>query len=109
MKKFKDLYQFVEYCEEINNDTEGFFLLSLVASTSTKEELLEDATKTLTEYYKWLKEAIDEELFNMASIIHKALENEKVHYMELGRCVLKASISKDIKRLDTELKERYLC
>jgi hypothetical protein len=111
MKKFKSITKFVDYCEEINenqDDSVEFFLISTLAATLTKEELLLDAEEALNEYYKWLSIAVDSESFYVAGTIFNAKESEMAHYMDLGKAVLKKTIKKDIINIDKAIKLKYL-
>jgi len=111
MQKFKTITNFVDYCENINenqDDSVEFFLISTLAASLTKEELLSDAGEALKEYYKWLKMAIDTESFYIAGTIFSAKEAEMAHYMDLGKAVLKKTIKKDIIALDKAMKLKYL-
>lgn len=111
MEKFKSITKFVEYCEGINenkDESPEFFLISVLAATLTKEELLHDANEALNEYYKWLKVAVDTESYYSAGCIFSAKEAEMSHYTDLGKAVLKKTIKKDIINLDKAMKLKYL-
>jgi hypothetical protein len=108
MKDISNLHDFVDYCESVNCDSNELFLLSILASQLTKEELMEDITECLTIYYKWLKESINEELYDFSQIINEAREAEITHYNQLAFAILKKNIIKDIRSIDNELKNTYL-
>ncbi len=112
MKQFKSLNAFINYCNEINSSEEEdnleFLLISALAASSTREELLDDAKDALTEYYKWLAVAIEYELFESAGAIQNALQSESDHYIQLGKAVLKKNLKKDITELNTRIKLKTL-
>jgi hypothetical protein len=111
MQKFTSISKFVEYCEVINensDDSVEFFLISTLAASLTKEELLKDAEEALKEYYKWLKVAVETESYYTAGTIFNAKEAEMAHYIDLGKAVLKKTIKKDIINLDKSIKLKYL-
>lgn len=111
MKQFKSLNAFVKYCHEINETEEDnleFLLISALAASSTKEELLDDAKDALKEYYRWMKIAIDYELFESAGAIQNALQSESDHYIQLAKVVLKKNIKKDIYELNKHIKLKTL-
>jgi len=108
MQKIRNLYDFVNYCEGINEDNNDFFLISLLTATINQEELLADVRESLTVYYKWLKEAVDGEFFLFAETINKAHKAEIDHYIKLSKSMYKNSLKKEIKAIDEELKAKYL-
>lgn len=111
MKKFKQITDFIKYCENINENNDEnpeFFLISILAASLTKEELLNDAEEALNEYYKWLKVSIDTESYYSAGCIFSAKEAEMAHYTDLGKAVLKKTIKKDIIALDKSIKLKIL-
>jgi len=111
MKKFTSITKFVDYCNEINenqDDSAEFLLISVLAASLSKEELLSDAEETLKEYYKWLKMAVETESFYIAGTIFNAKEAEMAHYIDLGKAVLNKKIKKDITNLDKAMKLKYL-
>jgi len=113
MKPFKNLIEFINYCEEVcsmDEQDDDFFLLTILASVSTitKERILEDLNKCLTVYYGWLKNAVDEEMFSSAAQIVQAKQCELEHFIKLANVVIKEDITKDVIALDKLLNETYL-
>lgn len=111
MKQFRQLTDFVKYCEQINEKQEEsakFLLVSIFAFSYNKEELLEDIQEALEQYYKWLKVAIDGEHYLLAGCIQSAKEAEIDHYVDLAKQSLKLNIKKDIKTIDKVVKFKLL-
>lgn len=108
MEDLRKLTEFISYCEEVKQETNDLWLLSLIAANSTKEEFLQDITKSLETYYKFLQISIKNEMYLNAGTIWNAKSIEMDHYNELGLSVFKKSIKKDINLIDKKLKLKYL-
>jgi hypothetical protein len=114
--KFKNLIEFISYCEEVCDsieDSEELFILSTIASASyiNLERLIEDANITLNQYYHWLKEAIKEEMYMSAAQIVTAKQCEIEHYLQLANNVIPQDITEfkyAIIELDLQLNNQYL-
>lgn len=108
MKNFKTLYDFHKYCEDVNEDSNDFFMIALCTSTISEQELLDDVSECLTIYYKYLKEAVDGEFYKMAHDINLAVKAEVAHYTRLGKALYKKSMKKQINAIGEEIKQKYL-
>lgn len=118
METFKNLYQFIEHCEDIiqqakENNKDEFALITIMAQANhlNDERLLNDARITLEVYYDFLQEAIAEELFIFCSIIVKAKNIEIDHYIALAQTIIPEDaidFKKQIIALDIILNDQYL-
>jgi hypothetical protein len=115
MKAFKNLTNFIKYCEQVCNyddsDEDEFVILAALAQASylTPEKLIEDVEITLHVYYKFLEEAIDQELYYMAAVIVTAKNCEIEHYINLSNNVLPLDeLKESIIQVDKELNQQYL-
>lgn len=114
--KFKNLLEFISYCEEVCEnieDTQDLFILSTIASASyvNLERLLEDAAITLNLYYHWLQIAIEQEMYMCAAQIVTAKQCEIEHYIQLANNVIpedKEQFKYAIIELDAQLNNQYL-
>lgn len=118
MESFKNLYEFVEHCEDVilqskEDDKEEFAILAIMAQANytNQERLLIDAQITLTFYYQYLLEAIQQELYNFAAIIVKAKNIEVQHYTKLSITIIPddaEEFKKNLIALDLYLNNEYL-
>lgn len=116
MFHIKTLPQFIDYCNEYlliaeedeEEDTFGFWVLSAVGKNISKEELIKDATTTLETYYKWLQQAVQNEMYLSCGIIYRCIELENDHYTALGQALYKKNISRDINDINARLRTQYL-
>ena len=106
--KFKNLLEFISYCETVTEETNDIWLLSILAASSTQQEFLNDTKKSLEVYHKFLYEAVDEEMYLNAGCIYQAMQFEIDHYKELGRAIFKKSVSKEINAICEALKNKYI-
>ncbi len=113
LEKYKTLYEFVTYCEEfleINDDDENLaldWIAYILAAKLTNQEILDDARKTLQIYYKWQREAVNHELYNLANIIKQVTEIEINHYHKLSKH-LKLRLIPQINKINDELITQYI-
>lgn len=115
MKAFKNLTNFLKYCEQVcsydDSDEDEFIILSALAEASylTPEKLIEDVEITLHVYYKFLVQAITEEMYMCAAQIVDAKQCEIEHYIRLANSVLPLDDLKEaIINTDKELNQQYL-
>ena len=109
MKKFRDLNDFVTYCESVNNRSNDFYLLSsLIQLTANEDELMYDIYECLEEYYFFLRQAVDAELYLLCGIIFSASEVEIAEYKQVCKQILGKSYAKTIDHINLKLKEKFL-
>lgn len=118
MQSFKNLYDFVEHCEEIilqakEDDKEEFAIIAIMAQANytNKERLLRDAQTSLTLYYSYLQQSVKEELYNFAAIIVKAKNIEIEHYNKLANTIIPddaEDFRKNLIAMDIYLNNEYL-
>jgi len=108
MKTFKNLLDFVGYCEMVLEDSNDLFIIAMIASHLTEEEMLVEVEVCLEVYYFWLKQAIASELYLLAGCIVNAKESEIEHYFNLASAVLKKNINKEIIEIDKKLNKKHL-
>lgn len=118
MQTFKNLYDFIEHCEDVileskEQDKEEFQILAIMANANYMNisRLLDDARITLTFYYSYLQESVKEELFNFASLIVKAKNIEIEHYIKLANTIIPDDgdeFKKQIIALDIILNDQFL-
>ena len=114
--KFRNLLEFISYCEEVCEnieDTQDLFILSTIATASyvNIERLLEDAATSLNLYYHWLQIAIEQEMYMCAAQIVTAKQCEIEHYIQLANNVIpedKEEFKNQIIALDIILNDQYL-
>lgn len=115
MKAFKNLTNFLKYCEEVcsysDNDDDEFIILAALAEASylTPEKLIEDVEITLHVYYTFLVQSIQEEMYMCAAQIVEAKQCEIEHYINLGNSVLPLdNLKESIINVDKKLNQQYL-
>lgn len=115
MKAFKNLTNFLKYCEQVcsydDSDEDEFVILSALAQTSylTPEKLIEDVEITLHVYYNFLVQSIKEEMYMCAAQIVDAKQCEIEHYIRLAKTIIPEDDLKEaIINTDKELNQQYL-
>lgn len=115
MKAFKNLTNFLKYCEEVcsydDSDEDEFVILAALAEASylTPEKLIEDVEITLHVYYKFLSQAVSEEMYMCAAQIVDAKQCEIEHYIRLANNILPLdNLKESIINVDKELNQQYL-
>lgn len=108
--KYRDLYSFVENCEDILEGSIDILddIQVLICTVATKDEILEHMSIILEEYYFWLGQAIKEELYAMAAIIRNTIAIELKHYKGLTWKILKVRLNTEIDVINDLLKNKYL-
>jgi hypothetical protein len=118
MQTFKNLYEFIGHCEEVIEEAKevnenDFALLAVMAQANymNPERLINDARITLSVYYDFLKESIEEEMFDFAVLIVDAKNIEIEHYIHLAKTIMPDDakhFKKQIIALDLILNDHYL-
>ena len=112
IQSIASLDKFTDYCvslidENQEEDTFELWLMSLVLDDISLEVYIEDLCKTFNEYYRFLAEAVQNELYNMATFIKKASDIEKDFSIRLLNEHYSAKGNQIMNKIIKELKEKY--
>ncbi len=104
------LIDFLSYAEKVLQESNTFFLIALLAEKDglSPQTLMVDVEACFMQYFQYLKEAQDKEMYECCALINKALVKETKHYQNLAKVVLKHSMVVEIDLIISKLKNKYL-